>query len=141
MSQDEPNSNPHRIGAMNGPYAILFKVALVTYPVILSAATDFAVWVTNNIYEFRSWTQAGPRFTSVDAKVLVAEERESARRERAGELNQVRTELTAKLETISTRLEAQQLANSSVRETLAEIKFDLRSLNRASEVKPTVQTK
>lgn len=37
-----------QIGAMNGPWALLLKIALSTYPVMLTALVGWGSWITAN---------------------------------------------------------------------------------------------
>ena len=60
------------IGQLNGRWALLLKVALGTYPVILAAAITWSVWVTANIFELRAFAQQGPRWTAKDAELQTA---------------------------------------------------------------------
>ena len=60
------------IGQLNGRWALLLKVALGTYPVILAAAVTWSVWVTANIFELRAFAQQGPRWTAKDAEIQTA---------------------------------------------------------------------
>jgi len=64
------------IGQLNGRWAMLLKVTLATYPVILAGAITWSVWVTVNIFELRAFAQQGPRWTAgagTDATAVVKE--------------------------------------------------------------------
>ena len=51
-----------QIGQMNGPWALLLRFALATYPMMVG----WAVWVTGSVYELRGFQNRGDRFTLVD---------------------------------------------------------------------------
>ena len=71
------------IGDLNGPWAVLLKVFLASWPVVLSCTIWFAVWCVQSIHSLdlrqaktESWQAIGPRFTAVDANLLKAEIKE-----------------------------------------------------------------
>jgi hypothetical protein len=57
------------IGSMNGPWAILLRIALGTYPLVMA----WAVWMTVNQFHDNAYRDAGPRFTPTDAQLLIAD--------------------------------------------------------------------
>jgi hypothetical protein len=57
------SSNPRTIGNMNGPWAILLRLALATYPCIIA----WSVWVTVQEFEDIAFRKQGDRFTATDA--------------------------------------------------------------------------
>ena len=62
----EHQSKP--IGAINGGYSILFRLGLLTYPLLLTALIGFFTWTVVNIHGFQIW-RAGTdasRFSSGD---------------------------------------------------------------------------
>lgn len=56
-------SHPQPIGNLNGPWSILLRIFLGTYPVVLA----WAVWVTNNQFQDIAFRNNGDRFTREDA--------------------------------------------------------------------------
>lgn len=58
--------HPGKIGQLNGKWALLFKVALASYPFVIA----WAVWMTHNQYEDNAFRMSGERFTKTDALVL-----------------------------------------------------------------------
>lgn len=70
---DESTRPPERerrtIGNMNGPWAILLRLALASYPLVLT----WAVWVTTETFDNRAFRNSGERFTSADALKMRAE--------------------------------------------------------------------
>jgi len=57
------------IGQMNGRWAFLLKLALLTYPILLTAGLTWATWVTASVLELNTFMHAGPRWTEKDAKI------------------------------------------------------------------------
>jgi len=64
MAADSPN----RIGNLNGPWSIMFRLALTTYPLLMA----WAVWMTANQFADIAFRQAGDRFTGHDGALLEA---------------------------------------------------------------------
>ncbi len=67
-STDSTISKPksHRIGDMNGKYAILFKVALWAIPLMIGIGTPWVIWVTAETFHNRYFREQGSRFTPED---------------------------------------------------------------------------
>jgi len=65
MAADSPN----RIGNLNGPWSIMLRLALATYPLVLA----WAVWVTSNVFADIAFRSSGDRFTAGDAAKMRAE--------------------------------------------------------------------
>ena len=67
---------PHkRIGELNGPWGVLFKVVLVIVPLMVPPIIAWASWATNRIFEeeraitkIQEWQAQAPRFTPTDAE-------------------------------------------------------------------------
>ena len=62
------SQNANRIGELNGPWSILLRVALATYPLILA----WTVWITNETFYNRAFRDRGDRFTKTDGLVMEA---------------------------------------------------------------------
>lgn len=77
---DDPTP-PKLIGQLNGPWSVLFRIALATYPMVLA----WSIWVTANIFSLIAFRDNGERFTKSDGAALEARvvERISAISERA----------------------------------------------------------
>ena len=54
------------IGALNGPWSVLLRVALATYPLVLA----WCVWVTVQQFEDIAFRGRGDRFTNVQGLEL-----------------------------------------------------------------------
>ena len=68
-----PPSPSKPIGQMNGPWALLLKFSLVTYPILASAIISWGIWVTANVYEIQNFRHFGDRFTQVEGDALRAD--------------------------------------------------------------------
>jgi len=70
-------SNGPKIGELNGKWSILLRAFLavnaVLIPIGIPLAITFAVWVTTNIFEARSYRAEGTRFTAMDGMILRAD--------------------------------------------------------------------
>ena len=63
-------ARPHvPIGQLNGRWAALLKLALLTYPILLTAGLTWATWVTASVLELNTFMRAGPRWTEKDAQI------------------------------------------------------------------------
>jgi hypothetical protein len=63
-------ARPHvPIGQMNGRWAALLKLALLTYPILLTAGLTWATWVTASVLELNTFMRGGPRWTEKDAEL------------------------------------------------------------------------
>ena len=60
------STNPRTIGDMNGSWAILLRLALASYPLILA----WTVWVTAQEFKDIGFREQSDRFTSTDAGIL-----------------------------------------------------------------------
>ena len=65
MSRQSPN----RIGQLNGPWSVLLRLALASYPLVLS----WAVWMTVHQFQDEAFRTSGERFTQLDGAKLKAE--------------------------------------------------------------------
>lgn len=147
-SQDN-GDNPHRIGQMNGPYAVLFKLALLSFPPSLVAAIGFSVWVTSNIYDFKSWKSVGPRFTSQDAQILKSSIHDIERAERDKAVTLLRGEINTQLVGIANKQDAMSSVQTAMTLTLTDIRYEVRGIgnkqadqdHELKELKPKVITK
>lgn len=54
------------IGEMNGPWALVFRIALATYPLLLA----WCIWVTVQTFESKAFREHGGRFTTTDAEMM-----------------------------------------------------------------------
>ena len=54
-----------RIGELNGRWALLIKVMLATYPIVVSGQLAWATWVTSNVFHLQP---DKPRYTFADAE-------------------------------------------------------------------------
>lgn len=82
---DEPTPGAKRIGQLNGPWSMMFRVALLTYPLLLVWLAAWTIWVTANIFSLIAFRDSGERFTKTDGAALEARvvEKISAISERA----------------------------------------------------------
>ena len=48
---------------MNGPWAIMLRFMLASYPFIIA----WAIWVTKSMYELKAFSNSGARFSLQDA--------------------------------------------------------------------------
>lgn len=60
--------SPNRIGNLNGPWSIMFRLALATYPLLMA----WAVWMTANQFADIAFRTSGDRFTARDGATLEA---------------------------------------------------------------------
>ena len=65
MSRQSPN----RIGQLNGPWSVLLRLSLASYPLVLS----WAVWMTVHQFQDEAFRTSGERFTQLDGANLKAE--------------------------------------------------------------------
>lgn len=129
----EPDSpNPKRIGNMNGPWAIVFKFALATYPFFIV----WSVWVTGNVYDYIGWKGKGERFTAGDGQIIVTKMHEEVRSEQATMRNEIRTEQTAAFAKLEAKIEGVQVSQMSMRESLSDMKADFRHAFNNTQPKP-----
>lgn len=56
----------NRLGTIHGFWLLLFKAVLASMPLVLA----WGIWVTSNVFEYRSWQSLGPRFTQDQAASL-----------------------------------------------------------------------
>jgi hypothetical protein len=63
------------IGELNGPWGWLLKIALLTYPPLIAAVISLVVWLVANQMKDNLFREAGPRFTAVDAELMMAKMR------------------------------------------------------------------
>ncbi len=54
------------IGNMNGPWALLLRAALASYPILIG----WCVWITVQTFESKAFREAGDRFTTTDAAIM-----------------------------------------------------------------------
>lgn len=88
----------HRIGSLNGKWAMLFKLALASYPFVLA----WAVWVTSNIFAAQSFMFSGERFTKSDGLLL-----EARMTERVATITEWKSEILVRLARIEEKLDRQ----------------------------------
>ena len=55
-----------KIGELNGPWAILLRAGLATYPMVVM----LLVWIVKSIFELQAANSQGDRFTLQDAYAL-----------------------------------------------------------------------
>lgn len=65
MAADSPN----RIGNLNGPWSVMLRLALASYPLVLA----WSVWVTSNVFADIAFRNSGDRFTTADGAKLRAD--------------------------------------------------------------------
>lgn len=58
----EPNDDK-TIGSLNGPWAILLRIMLGTYPFVMM----WAIWVSKSLFELHAFAGSGARFSLQDA--------------------------------------------------------------------------
>lgn len=68
-SPEDASHQRRTIGNMNGPWAILLRIALATYPLVLA----WGIWVTVQTFENQAFRNAGDRFSKADALMLKAD--------------------------------------------------------------------
>ena len=89
------------IGGMNGPWALLLRLTLATYPMIVA----WAIWMTANQFEDNAWRGLGPRYTGHMADI-----------DKTAVMNELRLEL--------------QRADSQLQIQLASIEQQLKAISR-----------
>lgn len=62
------------IGGMNGPWALILKLALATYPVLLLALLTWGTWMTVNELKDQSFREQGYEFIRQDYRNHLASE-------------------------------------------------------------------
>ena len=62
------------IGGMNGPWALILKLALATYPVLLLALLTWGTWMTVNQLKDQSFREQGYEFIRQDYRNHLASE-------------------------------------------------------------------
>ena len=62
------------IGGMNGPWALVLKLALATYPVLLLALLTWGTWMTVNQLKDQSFREQGDQFVRQDYRNHLASE-------------------------------------------------------------------
>jgi len=58
------------VGNLNGNWERLFKVALVTMPIVLSSLLALNIWLVGEAFASRAFRQSGERFSKQDAREL-----------------------------------------------------------------------
>ena len=61
------------IGQLNGPWSILLRIALASWPPMLVVVVTWGIWVTKNQFEDKAFRESGDRFTQMDGAALKAE--------------------------------------------------------------------
>lgn len=56
------------IAQMNGPWAVGFKLMLLTYPILFGALIGWGTWVTKELIITSEFRNRGDRFTTADAE-------------------------------------------------------------------------
>jgi hypothetical protein len=69
MTIPQPRKSRVPIGQLNGRWAMLLKVGLATYPILLAAGLTWATWVTASVMELNTFMRGGPRWTEKDAQI------------------------------------------------------------------------
>lgn len=95
-----------RIGGLNGKWAILFKVAIATYPVFVTIALPWCIWVTVQTFDNKAFRESKP-LTQSEAKLLI------------GELDKA---LTEKIQTVGTQLAVMQASQDRIERVVEEVK-------------------
>ena len=65
-----------KVGELNGRWALLLKVGLATYPIVLVLAISWAGWVTKETLRTIAFRDAGPRWTETASRLRRAQLRE-----------------------------------------------------------------
>jgi low affinity Fe/Cu permease len=55
-----------KIGELNGPWAVLLRLALGSYPLVVS----WCIWITVQEFEDKAFRERGNTFTATDAAIL-----------------------------------------------------------------------
>lgn len=63
MNQQQ-QSQRKTIGSMNGPWAIMAKVCMASYPIVMGALLTWGAWITAETLKNESFRDAGPRVTT-----------------------------------------------------------------------------
>ena len=66
MTTEATPQKSRKIGDMNGPWAVMLRIALGTYPMVLA----WGVWVTVQEFESKAFREQGNRFTATDGVLL-----------------------------------------------------------------------
>jgi len=64
------------IGAMNGPWALSFRIMLASYPFLVASMIGLGTWIVTKIFELKAWQQqsiAQGAITTEGAKILKLE--------------------------------------------------------------------
>ena len=95
-------------------WAILFKFAALTYPVVLTALFTWGAWITASQYKDEAFRNSGERFTKADAMQLemrvndkFATMQPQDVRDNMKALNLVNNEILARLTRMEARMEVQ----------------------------------
>lgn len=73
MSEEEPKQVKQRVGDLNGPFMLLFKLNLVLIPCLVGAMLAWGGWVTGETIRNKEFRERGDRYTDAEA----ARDRES----------------------------------------------------------------
>lgn len=68
MGDSSVKDDSKRIGSLNGPWSVLLRLSLATYPILLLALFSFFTWVVVQIHQLEIWraTTTSNRFTIND---------------------------------------------------------------------------
>lgn len=83
--------NEKRIGELNGPWALMLKVALVTYGPVVVGSIGWLSWVTASIFSLEGERKARDLSERMDSSVLA--EMRSSIRQMQSDLTEVRIAL------------------------------------------------
>lgn len=100
MSSSHDDSR--KIGQLNGPWSILLRLALASYPLILA----WAVWMTSNQFADIAFRNSGERFTKADALVL-----RSDMVDRISSANEWRNDVLTRLARIESKIDSDNSNN------------------------------
>lgn len=113
MADNEPKPKLKNIGNLNGPWSVLFRLALAMGAISIPFVVSLQVWFVTNIYgihtelaslraEFKGFSSAGPRYTPKDAVADSAVLRQEMlhqntllRNELLGEFRRLENEITS----------------------------------------------
>lgn len=68
----EADNVRRRIGELNGPWALLLKMSLAAFPVIMSILIPWLIWVTSEVFANKGFRESGERFSKQDALTMEA---------------------------------------------------------------------
>lgn len=66
---NESEDMSHKIGQLNGKWAMLFKIALASHPFVIA----LMVWIVGETFANKAFRESDERFTKSDGLVLRAE--------------------------------------------------------------------